>query len=73
MANHKCEMGTELLGEYMATLEKFKVAEREHKEILLAGTGQGVVQRSVKRLDATKNLCTTARENYSDHCKVHRC
>jgi hypothetical protein len=25
----------------MATLEKFKVAEREHKEILLAGIGQG--------------------------------
>jgi hypothetical protein len=53
----------------MATLEKFKVAEREHKEILLAGIGQGVVQRSAKRVDAMKQLCTTARENYSDHCK----
>jgi len=37
-------MGTELLGEYMATLEKFKVAEREHIEISLAGTGQATFQ-----------------------------
>jgi hypothetical protein len=44
MANHKCEMGTELLGEYMGTLEKFKVAEREHIEISLAGTGQATFQ-----------------------------
>jgi len=34
MANPKCEIKTELLAEYMATLEKFKVAEREHKGIL---------------------------------------
>ena len=73
MANHKCEIKTELLAEYMATLEKFKVAEREHKEILLVGTGQAVVQRSAKRVEAIKKLCTTARENYRDHCKAHRC
>ena len=69
----QCEIKTKLLAEYMATLEKFKVAEREHKEILLTGTGQGVVQRSAKRIEAIKKLCTTARENYSDHCKAHRC
>ena len=50
----QCEIKTKLLAEYMATLEKFKVAEREHKEILLAGTGQGVVQRSAKRIEAIK-------------------
>ena len=64
---------TELLREYLATFGQFKVAEREHKEILLAGTGQGVVQRSAKRVEAIKKLFTTARENYSDHCKAHRC
>jgi hypothetical protein len=51
----------------MATPEKFKAAEREHKEILLAGTGQGVVQRSANRIEAIKRLCTTPRENYGEH------
>jgi hypothetical protein len=69
----QCELKRESLAEYMATLEKFKMAEREHKEIVLAGTGQGVVQRSTKRVEAIKKLCTTARENYRDHCHAHRC
>jgi hypothetical protein len=67
MANHKCEIKTALLQEYLATLEKLKVAEGEHKEIVMAGTGQGVVLRSSKRLEAIKRLSTTARQNYSDH------
>jgi UV DNA damage repair endonuclease len=73
MANHNCEIKTALLQEYMATLEKLKVAERKHKEIVMAGTGQGVMQRSAKRIEAIKKLCSTARENYSDHCHDHRC
>jgi hypothetical protein len=55
----QCELKRELLAEYIATLEKFKMAEREHKELLLAGTGQGVVQRSTKRVEAIKKLCMT--------------
>jgi len=69
----RCEVKTELLRDYLATLENFKALEREHNEILLAGTGQGMVERSAKRVEAIKQLCTTARENYSDHCKAHRC
>jgi hypothetical protein len=61
----QCELKRELLREYMATLEKFKMAEREHKELLLA--------RTTKRVEAIKKLCTTARMNYRDHRLAHHC
>ena len=51
MANQECEIKIELLAEY-----KCKVAEREHQEILAAGTGEGVGERSAKRIDAIKTL-----------------
>jgi hypothetical protein len=73
MPTKKCEVKSALLREYMAALEKLKVAQQEHKQILAAGTGEGVVLRSRQRIEAFKRLCSTARVKYSDHCHAHRC
>jgi spermidine synthase len=68
-----CDVKRQLLADYMASLEHLKVAEQEHKEILIAGTGDGVVPRSALRIEAKKALSSAARARYADHCHSHRC
>ncbi len=67
-----CDVKRELLHVYIAALERVKVAEREHTEMLLTAT-DGMALRSSHRLEAIKSLRNAARERYSDHCHVHRC
>ena len=66
-------MKRDLLVEYLSTLERLKVADWEHKQILAAGMGDGVALRSAKRIEAIKSLCRAARRKYTDHCHAHRC
>ena len=68
-----CDVKRQLLADYMASLEHLKVAEQEHKEILTAGTGDGVVSRSSLRVEAKKALSSVARARYAEHCHAHRC
>jgi len=67
-----CDVKRELLHVYIAALERVKVAEREHAEMLLTAT-DGMALRSSHRLEAIKSLRNAARDRYSDHCHVHRC
>jgi hypothetical protein len=55
-----CDLKRQLLADYMASLEHLKVAEQEHEEILIAGTGDGVVSRSTLRIEAKKALSSTS-------------
>ena len=69
-----CDVKRELLRDYIAALERVKVARREHTEMLVAaGTSDGLALGSSQRVEAIKALCNTVRERYSDHCHVHRC
>ena len=69
----KCELKSELLREYMAALEKLKVAQREHEEILAADTGGGVASRWKQRIEAIKAMASAARMRFSAHRHEHRC
>jgi hypothetical protein len=51
-----CETKRDLLVEYLSSLERLKVAEWEHKELLTAGMGDGVALRSAQRIEAIKSL-----------------
>ena len=69
-----CDVKRLLLHDYIAALERVKVARREHTEMLVAaGTSDGMALRSSQRIEAIKALCNAVRERYSDHCHVHRC
>jgi hypothetical protein len=68
-----CEVKRDLLVEYLSTLQQLKVADWEHKQILVVGTGDGVALRSAQRIEAIKSLCTEARVKYIAHCRAHRC
>ena len=67
-----CDGKRELLHGCIAALERVKVAEREHTEMLLTAT-DGMALRSSHRLEAIKGLRNAARDQYSDHCHVHSC
>jgi hypothetical protein len=68
-----CRMKRDLLLDYGSTLEKLKIAEREHQEILAAGTSDGAAARSAVRINSIKALCRLARAMYTEHCRGHRC
>jgi len=68
-----CGMKGDLLREYMAALEKLKVAQTQHKEIVAAGTGEGVTTRWTQRIQAIKALASAARMRFSAHRHEHRC
>lgn len=68
-----CQRKRDLLVEYLSTLERLKVAEREHKEILAAGTSDGLTARSAVRIKAIEALSSLARAKYAEHCRAHRC
>ena len=68
-----CEVKRDLLVEYLSTLERLKVADWEHKQILAAGMGDGVTLRSAQRIEEIKSLCRAARVEYTEHCRTHRC
>ena len=68
-----CEVKRDLLVAYLATLERLKVADWEHKQIVAAGTVNGAGLRSVQRIEAIKALRNAARDRYSYHCNVHYC
>ena len=65
-----CGMKRDLLREYMAALEKLKVAQTEHEEILAAGTAEGL---ATQRIQAIKALASAARMRFSAHRHEHRC
>ena len=68
-----CEPKRQFLRDYLAALEKLKVAQREYKEMLAMGKGEGVALRSTQRIEAIKALTEAARARYTDHCHVHGC
>jgi hypothetical protein len=68
-----CQMKRDLLVDYLSTMERLKVAQWEHKEILTIGIGDGLALRSAQRIEAIKSLCRAARAKYSEHCRAHRC
>ena len=68
-----CEVKRDLLVEYLSTLERLKAADWEHKQILAAGTGDGVALRSAERIEELKLLCRAARMEYTEHCRAHHC
>ena len=68
-----CEPKRQFLRDYLAALEKLKVAQREYKEMLAVGKGEGVALRSTQRIEAIKALTEAARARYTDHCQVHDC
>jgi hypothetical protein len=69
----KCELKSELLREYMAALEKLKVAHTQYREILAAGIGETVASRWKQRIEAIKALAGAARMRFSAHRHEHRC
>jgi len=71
--SNPCEIKRSLLLEHLSALERLKLAEREHKEILKAGIGDGLVLRSAQRIEEIKSLCRAARVEYTEHCRAHRC
>jgi len=73
MPTKKCKVKSKLLGEYVAAREKSQVAQRAHKQILAAGTGEGAILRSRQRIEAIKSLASEARVKYVCHCHVHQC
>jgi hypothetical protein len=68
-----CEAKRDLLVGYLSTLERPKVADWEHKQILAAGMGDGIAVRCAQRIEAIKSLCKTARLKYTEHCGAHHC
>ena len=69
----KCDVKRQLLADYMTSLEHLKVAKREHAEILMMDTGDGVAVRSTQRIEGIKALSSAARARYAEHCHQHRC
>ena len=67
-----CDVKRQLLADYMTSLEHLKVAKREHAEILMAGTGDGVVVRSTQRIEGIKAPSSAARARYAERHQ-HRC
>jgi hypothetical protein len=67
-----CDVKRQLLADNLACLERLKVAEREHSEILLASS-DGVALRSTQRIEAMKALSSAACARYAAHCHNHRC
>ena len=64
-----CDLKLQLLADYMTSLEHLKAAQREHAEILMAGTGGGVVVW----IDGIKALSSAVCAPYAEHCHQHRC
>ena len=53
-----CEVKRELRRDYVAILERVKVARREHTETLAAGGSDSLALRSTQRVAAIKALCS---------------
>ena len=68
-----CEIKRDLLVDYLSALERLKVAQWEHKEILTMGMADGLALRSAQRIEAIKSLCRGAKAKYTEHCRAHRC
>ena len=68
-----CQIKRDLLVEHLVMLERLKIAEEEHKEILAAGTSGGAAARSAVRIKAMKGLSSLARAKYTEHCRAHHC
>ena len=68
-----CQIKRDLLVEHLFMLERLKVAEREHKKILAAGTSDGAAARSAVRIQAIKALSSLVRAKYTEHCRAHQC
>ena len=70
MLNKKspCETQRALLAEYLTELEKMRVAQREHVEILKAGMGG-----AKPLLKELMNDCIAARSRHVQHRRDHHC
>ena len=68
-----CEIKRDLLVDYLSALERLKVAQWEHKEILTIGIGDGLALRSAQRIEAIKAACRISMAKYTEHCRAHRC
>ena len=68
-----CEIKRDLLVEYLSTLERLKVVDWEHNQILPGGTADGVALRSAQRMEEIKLLRGAAGMKYSDHCRADGC
>jgi len=69
-----CQTKRELLVDYLETREELKIAQLEHKEILMIGrSGDGLVLRSAQRIEAIKAECRLSKAKYVKHCRAHRC
>jgi hypothetical protein len=68
-----CDIKRELFADYLACLDRWKIAQIEHEDILTGGTVGGVVSRSALGMEAKKALSTAARARYAEHCQAHRC
>ena len=66
-------MKGDLLIDYLFALERLKVAQFEHKEILTIGIGDGLALRSAQRIEAIKAECRMSRAKFTEHCRAHRC
>ena len=73
VAKTPCQIKRDLLLEHLSKLERLKVAEREHKEILAVGPSDGAAARSAVRIQAMKALSSLARAKYTEHCRAHHC
>ena len=73
VSNTPCQIKRDLLVEHLTMLERLKVAERAHKEIVAGGTSDGAAARSGVRILAIKALSSLARAKYAEHCQAHRC
>ena len=65
-----CETQRALLAEYLTELEKMKVAQREHVEILKAGMGSVTTKPLLEEL---MNQCSAARSRHVKHRRDHHC
>jgi hypothetical protein len=63
-----CETQRALLAEYLTELEKMRVAQREHVEILKAGMGG-----AKPLLEKLMTECGAARSRYVKHRLDHHC
>jgi hypothetical protein len=63
-----CETQRALLAEYLTELEKMRVAQREHVEILKAGMGG-----AKPLLEKLMNECIAARSRHEQHQRDHHC
>ena len=63
-----CETQRALLAEYQTELEKMRVAQREHLEVLKAGMGG-----AKPLLEELMNVCSAARSRHVQHRRDHHC